>query len=81
MNYKHFSIEERELLQRRFWEKKSLRLIAKELKRSPSSVSREITKNQPLHRHYFPRLANERALAKRRERGRKLRLKNQTIRR
>lgn len=81
MHYNHFSVEERELIQQRLWEKKSVRSIAGELKRSPSSVSREITKNQPLQRKYFPRLAHERALAKRRERGRKLRLKNQTVRR
>ena len=81
MHYNHFSVEERERIQQYFWEKKSLRWIAKELRRSPSSVTREITKNQSLRRAYFPRLANARALEKRKNRGRKLRLKNQWIRR
>lgn len=81
MNYKHFCVEERELIQLRLWGKKSVRSIARELKRSPSSVSREINRNIPLRRAYPPRLAHERALAKRKERGRKLRLKNQTVRR
>lgn len=81
MTYQHLRVEEREEIQAGLWKKESIRSIAKRLGRSPASISREITKNQPLHRTYFPRLANERALMKRKERGRKLRLKNQTIRR
>ncbi len=81
MTYQHLSVEEREEIQEGLWRKESIRSIAKRLGRSPASISREITKNQPLKRQYFPRLANERALLKRKERGRKLRLKNQTIRR
>lgn len=81
MIYQHLSVEEREEIQRGMWQKESVRSIAKRLGRSPASISREITRNQPLQRAYFPRLANERALLKRKERGRKLRLKNQTIRR
>lgn len=82
MQYKHFSVSERELLQARLWEKKSIRSIATELGRSPSSVSREVKRNNPpLRQLYTPRLANERALEKRKSRGRKLRLKNQFIRR
>ena len=81
MNYKHFSIEEREYIQQAFWEKKSLRNIAEHLHRSPSSISRELRRNFPKeHRRYTPRLANERALAKRSSRGRTERLKNNTIR-
>lgn len=81
MTYQHLGVEEREEIQQGLWGKESVRSIAKRLGRSPSSIYREITKNQPLKRQYFPRLANERALAKRKSRGRKLRLKNQTVRR
>lgn len=70
MAYNHLSIEERERIQKLLWEKKSMRYIANVLKRSPSSISREIKKNQPPQRkQYTPRLANERALTKRSSRG------------
>lgn len=82
MNYRHFSIVEREKLQDGLWAKRSIRSIARELERSPSSVSREIQKNKPWHfERYTPRRAHERALAHRSHRGRKSRLKNETIRR
>lgn len=81
MKYKHLSILEREKIQSRLWEKVSIRSIAKELGRSPASVSREINRNIRLRRSYRPRLANERALEKRQNRGRKLRLKSGFIRR
>lgn len=81
MNYQHFSIEEREKVQRGLWEKKSYRAIAKELGRSPASVSRELRRNLPPERLlYTPRLAHARALKKRKSRGRKDRLKNSVIR-
>lgn len=81
MKYKHFSIVEREKIQELLWAKQSIRSIAGTLGRSPSSVSREISKNIPLKRSYRPRLANERALIQRHSRGRKLRLKSGFIRR
>lgn len=81
MKFKHFSIEEREKIQEMLWQKTSVRAIAKALDRNPSSVSREINKNIPLKRIYLPRVANERALEKRKSRGRKLRLKSGFIRR
>lgn len=81
MKYKHLSIEDRERIQELLWNKKSIRYIANILNRSPSSINREINKNIPLHYQYTPRLANERALGKRKCRGRKLRLKNGFIRR
>lgn len=81
MKYKHFTIEEREKLQKLYWERKSIRYVASVLERSPSSVSRELRRNFPLQHRYTPRLAHERALEKRKYRGRKLRLKNRTIRR
>jgi len=81
MQYKHLSIWEREKIQELFWRKKSIRYISEVLGRSPSSISRELRKNFPLQRAYRPRLANERALEKRKSRGRKLRLKSGFIRR
>lgn len=81
MRYKHFIIEEREIIQLMLWEKKSIREIGKKIGRPPSSVCREINRNLPPLRHqYTPRLAHERALIKRQSRGRTDRLKNQSIR-
>lgn len=81
MKYQHLSIEERETIQLMLWDKKSVRSIAKALKRSPSSVSREISRNIPANqRRYPPYAAHERALAKRKSRGRHDRLKNEKIR-
>ena len=72
MQYKHFTIEERETIQEMLWQKQSIRAIAKKLKRNPSSVSREIEKNKPLDRNiYTPRLAHEKAIKNRSKRGRK----------
>lgn len=81
MQYKQFSIEERELIQELMWGKQSVRAIARRLCRSPSSVSREINRNiPPLQRRYAPRLAHQRALKKRASRGRQDRLKTTMIR-
>lgn len=81
MTYQHLSVEEREEIQLGLWNKESVRSIAERIGRSPASVSREINKNVPLaQRRYTPRLANERALEKRKSRGRKDRLKNETVR-
>lgn len=81
MNYNHFSVEERETIQQMLWEKKSVRAIAHALHRSPSSVSRELTRTYPnVPRKYVPRLAHERALEHRSHRGRELRLKNVAVR-
>ncbi len=82
MAYEHLAVEERELLQERLWEKKSVRSIARELGRSHTSLLREIARNKPpLRTQYTPRVAEERAREKRKSRGRKLRLKNQKVRR
>ena len=63
MQYKHFSVNEREAIQLGLWRGKSVRAIAESLGRSPSSVTREIGKNAPVvRRRYTPRLAHERAL-------------------
>jgi transposase, IS30 family len=81
MKYKHLSIWEREKIQELLWQKKSIRFIADVLQRSSSSISREINRNRPLQYKYTPRVANERAIKKRKSRGRKLRLKSLFIRR
>jgi len=81
MKYKQLTIEEREVIQEMWWKRSSIRKIAQKLKRSPSTISRELNKNFPLHKKYTPRLAHNRALEKRKNRGRHLRLKNQFIRR
>lgn len=81
MKYNHFLVEEREKIQEMLWQKSSIRNIATALNRSPSSVSREIHRNlPPIHYRYAPRLAHERALIKRKRRGRIDRLKNQQVR-
>jgi IS30 family transposase len=81
MKYQHLTVEEREEIQARLWAKESIRSIAKKLERSHSTIVREVNKNIPVaQRRYTPRLANERALEKRRSRGRTDRLKNETIR-
>jgi len=70
-----------ESIQQGLWQRKSLRTIAKELGRHYSTLSREIDRNLPPERFlYTPRLAQERALKKRKSRGRTDRLKNDTIR-
>lgn len=72
---------EREKIQEMLWQKASIRSIATVIDRSPSSVSREVRRNNKTHRkRYTPRVAHERALAKRRSRGRVERLKNDSIR-
>jgi transposase, IS30 family len=81
MKYQHFSIEEREQIQYMWWERKSIRSIAQDINRSPSSVSRELKRNFPDCRNtYTPRVAHERALIKRKSRGRHDRLKNDAVR-
>lgn len=81
MKYKQLTIREREVIQEMWWERCSMRKIARALNRNPSTISRELNKNFPLHKRYTPRLAHQKALDKRKSRGRQLRLKNQFIRR
>lgn len=81
MTYHHFSVEEREIIQLLWWQRKSVRTIARTLNRSPASISRELQRNfPPEHQVYTPRLAHQRALRKRKCRGRTERLKNARIR-
>lgn len=63
------------------WEKKSIREMARMLGRSHTSLSREIKRHNPEKwKMYTPRLAQTRALERRKSRGRKDRLKNGTVR-
>jgi IS30 family transposase len=81
MKYTQLSIEERERIQELRWQKVSLRRIAKLLKRSHTSIVRELNRhNKDKTYQYKPRLAHQRALEKRKSRGRKDRLKNKVIR-
>jgi IS30 family transposase len=81
MQYKQLTIEEREKIQEMLWQKQSVRAMAKELGRSPSSISREINRHRPPERRiYTPRLAQERAMEYRSHRGREQRLKNNRVR-
>lgn len=78
--YTQLSIEERERIQKGIWERRSIRDIAHELNRSPSSISREIKRNLPKHKHrYTPRLAQERARTTTIQRGKRIRLKHPVI--
>lgn len=77
----HLTIEEREAIQKGLWAKKSVREIARELGRPHSTVVKELKRNFPPERRvYTPRLANERALEKRKSRGREIRLKSPELR-
>lgn len=80
-NYVQLGIKEREAIQLGLWEGKSIRTIAFELGRAPSTISRELKRNYPSqHKRYTPRLAHERARMTIKERGQRPRLKNQRIR-
>lgn len=81
MQYQHLNIEEREKIQELRWRKVSIRSIATRLGRSHSSIVRELNRhNRGMPYLYKPRLAHERALEKRRSRGRKNRLKTKEVR-
>lgn len=81
MKYQHFSVEEREEIQRGLWQRESIRSIARRLGRSHGSVSREIARITPVMKvRYNPRRAHEDALAQRKKRGREKRLKNDAVR-
>lgn len=82
MNYKHITIEEREKLQLMVWQKQSVRTMAKELNRNPSTISREINKNRRCDGKvfYFPRAAHERAIKNRSSRGERRLVKDNRLR-
>jgi IS30 family transposase len=59
-NFKHFSYEERIVIETLLKEGKSLRYIARQLERSPNSVSYEIRRNK-VKEEYIPKKANHKA--------------------
>lgn len=78
--YRQLSLEEREQMQSALWEGKSLRAIARLLKRSPATIGRELKRNGSWgNRRYQPRLAHERTQARIRKRGQRIRLKHPVI--
>ena len=81
MAYTHLTVEEREYIHESILEKKSIRHIAQELGRSPSSISRELKRNSsPVTKKYTPRVAQEKAKKNTSSRGREERLKSKEIR-
>lgn len=79
--HKQLSIEDREAIQSGLWAKRSIRDIARDMGRSPSTISREVRRNVlGLKPKYIPRLAQERARERVLNRGRRERLKSQEVR-
>lgn len=80
-NYVQLGIKEREAIQAGLWEGMSIRAIAAELSRAPSTISRELVRNYPpQEKRYTPRLAHERAKEAIKRRGKRPRLKDLRIR-
>lgn len=80
-HYLQLTIGERERIQRGLWEGQSLREIGRGIGRSPSTISRELSRNMPgERRRYTPRLAQMRAAARVQTRGHRPRLKHTIIR-
>jgi transposase, IS30 family len=78
MQYQHFSVQEREEIQQGLWRGESIRAIAVRIKRSHTSVAREIKRNKP--GRYSTHFAQERATKKRKSRGVTKLLKNTALR-
>lgn len=79
-HYKHLTIEERESLYLRKNQGKSIRAIARELGRSPSTISRELRRNKTSHRPYSPSAAQRRYEKSKKCCGRKAILSNEAKR-
>ena len=78
--YRHLSLEERDRITQMKSDGMSLRAIAKELGRSPSTLSRELKRNAtPSYKLYLSHRAHERAVTRKKESGKRLRLKNEQI--
>ena len=65
MEYSHIGIEERREIARLLKKGRSIRWIAANLNRSPSTVSREVSRNTAGAGGYKPGAANEKAQARR----------------
>jgi len=81
-NYKHLSVEERDRLSVLKGKGLSLRAISRSLKRSPSTLSRELKRNAPPIRsgYYLSHRAHQRYVVRNQQRARRLRLKTKRIR-
>lgn len=80
-HYQQLGIEEREQIQQGLWEGSSLRMIARQLGRSPATICRELNRNiKGDRRRYAPRMAQRRAVERIQTRGHRPRLKNAIIR-
>jgi IS30 family transposase len=79
--YKQLSLKERDRITEMKSEGMSLRAIAKELERSPSTLSRELKRNgTPAYMVYLSHRAHERAVKRKKESGQRGRLKDkQTV--
>ena len=80
LSYQHFTLSERESLSEKRKEGKSLRQIAKELGRSPSSVTREYNRNCNKDGNYHPWRATVLYICRRKQCVRKPRLGNEAVR-
>lgn len=80
-HYKHLSLEEREKLAIYRAEGRSNPAIAKLLGRHYRTISRELKRNKQGKNPYIPIRANNLAIARKHESGKKFRLKNDCIRR
>jgi len=80
--YKHLSVEERDHLSILRGKGLSLRAISRALKRSPSTLSRELKRNAPpIHSgYYLSHRAHQRYVVRNQQRARRLRLKTKRIR-
>jgi IS30 family transposase len=79
--YEHLSMEERDLIGQMHWQGMSKTMIAKATGRHKSTVSREISRNaSEQYRRYTPHQAQKRADERRKEAGKRYRLKSAEIR-
>ena len=81
-NYKHLSVEERDHLSVLKGKGLSLRAISRALKRSASTLSRELKRNAPpiYSGYYLSHRAHQRYVVRNQQRARRLRLKTKRIR-
>ena len=80
-NYKHLTMDERELIAKMHWEGKELSEIAKALARDKGTISRELKRNASSeYRCYTPCGAHYRAAERRKLASRRPRLKNEAVR-
>lgn len=78
--YRHLSLTERDRITELRFHSMSLREIAKELGRSPSTLSRELRRNAtPSYKVYLSHRAHERAVTRKKEAGVRSRLKDERI--